>query len=65
MSVGLESTLELLHLYRLAKKTGSFWPFRAPRMMCAAGKPEKERGQIAECVGNGILIFISHLPALK
>lgn len=64
MSVGLESTLELLHLYSLAKKTGS-WPFRAPRMMCATDKPEKERGQIAECMGNDILIFISRLPALK
>lgn len=33
--------------------------------MCATDKPEKEKGQTAECMGNDILIFISHLPALK
>lgn len=65
MSVGLRSTLELLHPYSLAKKTGSRWPFGAPRMTCATDEPEKKRGRTAECMVNGILIFISDLPALK
>ena len=43
----------------LAKKIGSFWPPRAPRTMCAADKPEEERGQSADCMGNGILILWS------
>lgn len=65
MSVGLEPTLP--HPCSLAKKTGSHWPFGAPRVTCATDEPGKEMRQprTAQWMVNCIFIFISYLPALK